>query len=367
MSLDNKLDSWIAAGLIDAAAADRIRAHEAREERPYAQWALIALGLLALGLGVLLIIADNWDAIPNTIKLGAHWLLTALAAVVVWHGQRADRRWLAEGALFVLGMLVLGGIALHSQVYQLTGPIWQALLMWLVLMAPALLLVGDTRLTGYVLAGLSLWLLGDLLFDREERDYLIQGISIAGPVALVGISLVPRLGRRFADGLREVGIVATLAGASIAHFAWAESVSRTDAGEMALRLIVPALVVIAAVAFGRMSTRMPRALLLPLLVGPLVAVSLAAAIPHGNGWPPRLVGALVFAAMWAWIAWSASASGWRLLFGVAIAAIAIRIFIVYFELFGTLATTGLGLVAGGALLIGLAYGWRRLFRLGGKP
>ena len=67
--------------------------------------------------------------------------------------------------------------------------------------------------------------------------------------------------------------------------------------------------------------------------------------------------------MWGLVAHAASESGWRALFGVAIAAIAIRIFIVYFELFGTLATTGAGLIAGGLLLIALALGWRRVFRL----
>jgi hypothetical protein len=43
-----------------------------------------------------------------------------------------------------------------------------------------------------------------------------------------------------------------------------------------------------------------------------------------------------------------------------VAAVAVRLFIVYFELFGSLATTGLGLIVAGALLIGLTLLWRRV-------
>lgn len=49
--------------------------------------------------------------------------------------------------------------------------------------------------------------------------------------------------------------------------------------------------------------------------------------------------------MWGVAARAAGEDGWRLLFGTAVAAIAIRLFIIYFELFGSLASTGLGLVA----------------------
>jgi uncharacterized membrane protein len=364
MSLDRKLDAWIAAGIIDGATADRIRAFEDAGERPYVLWAVVGLGLFALALGVMLIVAANWELIPAWAKLVTHWLLTAAAAGAVWRGITRQQRWLAEAALFVLAVLVLAGIALHAQVYQQTGPVWHALLLWLVLAAPALLALGRTRLTGFLLAGLLLWMFADLGINHDRNDQLAQqSLALAGPGIAVLVALLPGLGRHFADGVREVGIAAMLGGASLAHFAWADDVTTGDAADMALRLAGPAVAAAAAWAAGRRWQRIPVVLLLPLLAGPLVAVTLATAVPHGDGWAPRLVGALVFAAMWGWIAAAASAAGWRVLFGVAIAAIAIRIFIIYFELFGTLATTGSGLIAGGLLLIALALGWRRVLRL----
>jgi uncharacterized membrane protein len=367
MALDRKLEAWTAAGLIDVGAAERIRAFEDANDRPWTLWAVVGLGLFALALGIMLVVAANWDAIPDWLKLGVHLAATAATVAGVWFAFARERRWLAEGLLFVLAALVLAGIALHSQVYQLVGPTWQALLLWFGLVAPALLVAGRTRLTGYLLALMLLWLLGDIVFEHDSRDWLfVHAVALAGPPLLILVSLLPRPAGEFANGLREVGIVAILGGASLAHFAWAEQISRLEAADMAIRLLLSAIVVAGAIAAGRRWRRIPAALLLPLLAGPLAAVALAAAVPHGDGWLPRFAGALAFAGMWGWVAAAAAASGWRTLFGIAVAAIAIRIFIVYFELFGTLATTGFGLILGGGLLIVLALGWRRAFRLAGR-
>lgn len=370
MSLDSKLEAWVAAGFIDADAAARIRAHEAANDRPYVLWAIVGLGLFALALGLALVVAANWDLIADWLKLGVHLALTAVAAAAVWVGAQRGNRWLAEGALFLLAALVLAGIALHSQVYQLTGPMWQALVPWLVLTTPAMLIAGGTRLVAYGWSGMLLWTLASLALENEHAGglwYAVHGLAIAGPVILIGLSLLPWRGRTgFADGLREVGIIVWLGGVSLSHFVWAGTVTSTEARDMAVRLVVPVLAAAAAVWAGRRWRMIPQAMLLPVIAAPMAALLLATVVPHADGWPARLVGALIYMAMWGVVARAAVASGWRALFGVAIAAVGIRIFIIYFELFGSLATTGAGLIAGGVLLIALAFGWRRVFALVGR-
>jgi hypothetical protein len=83
-------------------------------------------------------------------------------------------------------------------------------------------------------------------------------------------------------------------------------------------------------------------------------------VPHGDNPAARLAGVLSYFALWGLIARAAAAHGWRALFGLAVAALALRLFIVYLELFYDLASTGLGLILGGLLLLGLAAGWRRI-------
>jgi hypothetical protein len=364
MALDAKLARWTKAGLLTAEQADGIRRYEAVNDRPVALWAVIGIGLLALALGVLLVISANWDRIPAALKLGAHVALAAAAAVTVWRARMAERPFVGEAALFLLAALALGGIVLQAQVYQLDGPIWQVLAVWLLLMTPALLMLGQTRLTAVTWAGMLLWGLFAWVDDyRGAFRHVVEGLVVAGPPLLLLLGVLPAFRQRsaaFANALRDIGIVGILAAASVAHFAWAERVSTGQAAAMAERLLLPAAVLAGAWLAARRAGSLPPLLAAPLTFGPLVAGALATALPHGNGWVWRFVGAIVFAVMWSHVAYGAHQSGWRLLFGVAVAAVAVRLFIVYFELFGSLATTGLGLIVAGALLIGLTLLWRRV-------
>jgi uncharacterized membrane protein len=363
MSLDTRIDAWVAAGLIDPATADAIRTHEARRERPVARWAIAGLGLLAVVLGIILIISANWDRIAAPVKLGAHLALLLGLGALHW-STRGKRPLIAEGALFLFAGLVLGGIALQSQIYQLTGPVWHALLLWLAIAGPALLLGGRTRLTGLAFAAMAI--VGPAAMAADTVDEggawrLAQGLAMAVPALLIGLSIALPAPPGFRLALREAGIVTILAGASLAHFAWASNITSAQAADNAVRLLPAALASLAVIATGwKRQGEIPRALLLPLLAGPPLAFALALAIPHPDTMASRLAGIAVFMGLWAAIARAAASAGWTSLFGVAIAAIGFRIFIIYIELFGSLAETGGGLIVGGALLVGLSWLWHRI-------
>ena len=83
MNLDKKLAEWQAAGLLDAEAAERIRAHESRAARPLVLYAVGGLGAVTVGIGIISVVAANWDGIGYPVKLGVDLLLAvALAAGV---------------------------------------------------------------------------------------------------------------------------------------------------------------------------------------------------------------------------------------------------------------------------------------------
>lgn len=364
MSLDSRLDAWVSAGLIDQGTADSIRAFEGQRERPVARWAIAGLGLLAVLLGIVLVVSANWDLIPGQVKLFGHMALLLAAGAVNWWAQGSGRRRVAEGALFLFAGLVLAGIALQSQLYQLTGPVWHALLLWLAIAGPALLLGGATRLTGFTLAAMAL--IGPAAMAADTVDdggpwRLAQGAAMAVPALLIALSVALRGRPGFRHALRETGIVTILAGASLAHFAWASNIRPEQALDNAIRLAPAAFACLAAIAVGwRRQNELPRALLLPLLAGPPIAFALALALPHPDAMASRLAGIAVFMGLWAAIARGAAAEGWTSLFGVAIAAIGLRIFIIYIELFGSLAATGGGLIVGGVLLVMLSWLWHRI-------
>lgn len=368
MALDRKLDAWVAAGLLDASAARRIRSYEADADKPLLLWAVAGLGLLALGLGMALLVSANWDRIADWVKLGVHLLLLAgCLAGVWWAGRAPDRLWTGEAALFLTGATLLGGQALHAQIYQIPGPVWHMLMLWLLLMSPLVLLAGKAWLTGIGWSLMLLLGLSAMAADIPDTGAWLpaQGLALAAPALLFLLSVMPWVGTSgFRQALRAVAILFLLAGASLAHLAWATAVTAADAGQWAVRMVPAALAcALALTAHRRRPGTMPAPLVRAILIGPLLAVGLAFAIPHPDLWASRLVGVLVYVLMWGWVARAASDAGWGGLFGIAIAAIAVRIFLIYVELFGSLAATGLGLIGGGLLLVVLALGWRRLMRM----
>src|SRR5258708_24838043 len=148
MIAEHYLKRWRGAGLIDDGAVARISAWEATHRRPVWLWALSGVGALAIGLGVVAVVAANWEEIPAVVKLTGDLLLTGLCAAFVFVAWRRDQAWPREiGALLLFG-LVIGGIALIGQVYQLQSDPWQALVAWLALSTPFLALVTFTRLVG---------------------------------------------------------------------------------------------------------------------------------------------------------------------------------------------------------------------------
>ncbi|MFN3370871.1 MAG: DUF2157 domain-containing protein [Sphingomonadaceae bacterium] len=367
MAIERRLATWVEAGLIDSATAERIRTHESAHARPVLALAVAGLGLFALALGLMLIVAANWDRIAAPVKLGAHLALLAAALATAWWARARNRPFVAEGALFLAAALVLAGIALQAQVYQLTGPAWEALLLWLALAGPMLLLAGRTRLAGTLFAAMALIGPAAMAADTVDRGglwRLAQGAAMAVPILLIALGAgAPRLAPGFRKALLDAGIVAALAAASIAHFAWASRITPAQALDNGVRFLVPALAAaLALIAVRRADGLLPRLLVLPLLVAPLVAGALALAIPHPDATASRIVGFLLFLALWGLVARGAALAGWQTLFAIAVAAAAIRLFIVYIELFGSLASTGGGLVAGGLLMVGLAFGWQRLVR-----
>lgn len=364
MRLATKLDEWQAAGLIDAASAQAIMAHEDGRQRPVALFAVAGLGLLALALGLFSLVAANWDALSPAFKLSAHGALIAAAVAATAVLARRDRLWAGEGALFLLAALTLAGIALQSQVYQLTGELWQALALWAVLASPALLLLGRTRLTGYGL-GLMLGALG-FAYLTADPQALGRNLALALPPVLVLAALgLPQKDRNaaFRSGLFELGLTGALLGASVAQIGWANRIGGDDAWTVATGLPLAALAVAAAgvLAFRRRS-RAEAELIAAALAGSLLAVLFAIGLPHGSGPAIRFVGVLVFLSLWGAIAALATRARWHRLFQVAVAAVAVRLFLVYFELFYSLAFTGVGLIVAGLLLIALAWGWTRIVR-----
>jgi Predicted membrane protein (DUF2157) len=132
--LATEIERWVGGNLITAEQAARLRALYSVAEAPVA-WGLIVffgIGAVIIGLGVILMFAYNWDAIPKAGKLalvlgataGAHAFGLALRVKPDW------RAWLGEG-LALLGTMLFGaGIWLIAQIYHIDEHYPNGFLYW---------------------------------------------------------------------------------------------------------------------------------------------------------------------------------------------------------------------------------------------
>jgi uncharacterized membrane protein len=151
-----KIAIWHQAGLIDAETRDRLIGYEAAHARPLALWAVFGIGALAIGLGLVSVIAANWEDIPGLVRLGVHLaLITGALATLFLHEQRlaAASPWAAEALLFVSAALGLTFFGHLGQVYQTSSPLWQPLAVWLALFAPLLLMMGRSWPAAFAVLG----------------------------------------------------------------------------------------------------------------------------------------------------------------------------------------------------------------------
>lgn len=127
--LQNEIETWVRAGIIDDRQGRAIRGHYPSQEES-ASWGRIAFGVaggVLIGLGVILLFAYNWEKMHKFAKLAV--VFTALIAA---HGAALSlKRPAARETLHVLGTMFFGaGIWLIAQIYHIDEHYPNAFLVW---------------------------------------------------------------------------------------------------------------------------------------------------------------------------------------------------------------------------------------------
>lgn len=376
---ERKLKAWQDAGVIDAEVAQRIRAWEADHARPLGLWAIIGLGALTIGLGIVSVVAANWEAIPGDLRLGVHFALMAGFAALLWWSlpkAAAQNSYFNDALLFVAAVLGLTFFAHVGQVYQTSSPLWQPLLAWVLIFSPLLLLFGrGWPVAGLWLAGVlgtawshaneygSLWLWGSHA-SKPLHPTLYWGLIACPPMAVAALAAAMRgrSGRpQFWRLLEQLALVAILAGVSIAIMAGGWN-SRSDTMLGSITVQSFALVGAAAVIYLARRTRSGQATAGILTLAAALHIAQALLIEvHGPIRGPWF-SALLFLILWGGVAAGALFARWRRIFQGAIALLALRIIILSFELDDDLLESGVGLILSGAFAMLVAWGTVRISR-----
>jgi uncharacterized membrane protein len=196
--LESHIARWVAAGVIDSAAADRIRAFEAGDEnRATLRWPVVlALGIggLLVGAGITLFVAAHWDELSAAQRFSL--VLVLVAMFHVGGALVAEKFSALSTTLHAIGTIALGaGIFLSGQIFNLQENWATGILLWAVGAAVGYFLLRQWPQAAFVALLIPAWLVGqwDLSVGLRRSSEL--------PIAVGLISLaLAYLSARAGDG-----------------------------------------------------------------------------------------------------------------------------------------------------------------------
>ncbi|NPV93260.1 MAG: DUF2157 domain-containing protein [Firmicutes bacterium] len=188
--------SWVGEGLVDQGQADAILArYEAEEQRDSGGrlvTILAVLGSLLVGTGVILFFASNWQFIPKPAKVSI--ILTAIVAAYGLGYYLAFEKGSyprVGRALIFLGSICYGsGIWLIAQIFHISSHFPDGLLIWLLGIAPLVLVCRSLSVLLEVALLLFIWTIAEPV---EFNNYNPLFVPVAGLALWLGYRMRSRL------------------------------------------------------------------------------------------------------------------------------------------------------------------------------
>lgn len=370
INLPRRLEAWVEKGLINAAQAEAVLKFEKADAAPWAMYGMAGIGVTTILTGIVSLIAGNWEYLGDAAKLIGYFLLQAVLGFAFLRTASKPGVW-RESSLSLFAFGFLAGIGLIAQVFHLSGDGWRALTLWLVITLPAVL-QAEGRL--FSNAWVLVLIYTSWVWATSRQLQLPEGVrlSVAAsiPMVLTGVGFLAerwiKLPHAFRVAIRTWGLASMiLAGTITANVLW-NFIDKNDYAKIVPYLAIPwsALIfaTIASLLRGNQvskALRISTAVLLlvwgvyvtmPFLINQTEVLSKIAR---------QLVGAAGFIVVGALAAISAALGGFRKLYDLATLAIAGRLVCIYFEVFGTMASTGIGLIITGVFILGLARLWQK--------
>lgn len=362
--LERHFRHWRSLDLMPAGMEDRLRAASAEVGRTASGRALrTAFGLLGGALvlaGLVLVIAENWPALPAWAKL-AGWTLVhgALLLGADAFTRRNPRPALGEGLALAACGSVMGGIALVSQIYQLDARAPNGAWLWLALLLPTAWVL-RARAVSVALFAALVWALA---LEVAQPDSLVRAKDAGGPwlwlaLPLLSAALCSWLPRPWAGLRSAVGAwVFVMSHVLLLQLGASQIEDSSDLGR-AWIVVVPGLLAALAwpervlpEAWGRKDARLFVVLTLLPWIGLGAGYDAASTKDHvviAVSWLVQIAAAMIVLRAGA----RAAANGWV---NVAYAALLAGIVTRYFDFFGHYLEGGTALMGTGVALLAVLF------------
>lgn len=161
--LYSQLPEWVEKGLLSPESAEHIRQYYGTANQGRKSWVTVfgVIGAVLIGLGIILILAHNWQQLTRAdrmfVAMGLLVLAQLTGLVVLW--TRTDSRTWTEGAAGFLFLMVGASMALIGQTYHLADDTSRFLLAWMLLSLPLIYLFRSALAAILYFVGITAWVL----------------------------------------------------------------------------------------------------------------------------------------------------------------------------------------------------------------
>lgn len=162
MNLQKDLNELLDAGIITPDIADRINQYYHKKAAPPQNKLLIVFGILGailVGLGIILILAHNWDQLSRGVKTFFAFfpLITGQALCAYSLFKKPDSRTWKESTSAFLFIAIGACISLIGQIYNVPGSLSGYLLTWVLLGIPIVYLMNSSIASLMYIIGITIY------------------------------------------------------------------------------------------------------------------------------------------------------------------------------------------------------------------
>ncbi|QPJ61275.1 MAG: DUF2157 domain-containing protein [Candidatus Nitronauta litoralis] len=363
--IDKKIEEWVRADLINSDVADSILSYEDRQ--PASSWILstfLILGAVTVGIGIISLIAANWDDIPDSVKLAADLILLSALAYGVFKTHVEDKPLYFEMYLVAFQISCLASIGLISQIYNTGGKAWQALLLWSVITAGVAVaskksFVPFIWATGFFAGVIN----GAFEIDWLKSFYKGQEQALIMTIPLLATLMTALLKKVFGESgqthaLRVWSFLALIFTLVTIEVINSSDFYNNDNPGISLVAFAPGyiLAILVGIAFVRdeQFNRLQIWVSLFALFGFVIQFHLSFLYIKSD-----YISAIFTLLILSLIAILMASRRHRKIFQVLVVFIGLRFLVLYFQALGGLATTGIGLIVSGVLIICMVTWWNK--------
>ncbi len=350
--LNKKIHEWVKNNIITQSDANNILKYENKKESNYVSYitnTILGIASFAIVIGIIAITAANWHKIPSYLKLTINFMMHLFFISYIYYLLKIGKKKLLNVFLFIEFGMIIASIALIGQIYQLDGHLFRSISFWLFLGTPLLLLSRSHYIsyTWTILITICCFLGIDFFYDL----FLPEAILIIPFILLYLSYLFKKLNKDFFfQATKKIGILLFVSIVTLGTFFWYQKNHSLEHKEF---LFITTFLALLMTLWFIKNKRKDFALL--TVLGSIFFLAPQYTI-HGKWMSLAIFSFLIF---WIALAKVAYLRKNKLIFDIASFLITLRILIIYFEVFGTLLQTGIGLIIGGILTIFIMLLWQK--------